>query len=82
MDYRGLVLVNTVGEKLEGLSRRDLDGASDARRDLEMFGYPSQKNFEHMVCTINNCPVAIEDVCNANTISRCDFPTLKVVRFF
>ena len=30
-----------------------------------------------MVRTINNFPVTIEDVCNANTIYECDIPTLK-----
>ena len=31
-----------------------------------------------MVCTINNCPITIEDVRNANTIYSCDVPTLKI----
>ena len=31
-----------------------------------------------MVCTINNCPITIEDVRNANTIYDCNVPTLKL----
>ena len=49
----------------------------DARRALENFGYLSQKTFEHMVRTIDNFPVTIEDVRNANTIYGCDVTTLK-----
>ena len=30
-----------------------------------------------MVRTINNSPVTIKDVCNANTIYGCNFTTLK-----
>ena len=30
-----------------------------------------------MIRIINNCPVAIEDIHNANTIYKCDVPTLK-----
>ena len=42
-----------------------------------MFRYPSPEFFEHMVCTINNCPVTIDDVRNAKTIHKCNVPTLK-----
>ena len=42
-----------------------------------MFGYPPQKNFEHMLRTIKYFPVIIADICNANNIYRCDVPTLK-----
>ena len=57
-----LVLVNKVEENREGFSRIELSGARESRRALEMFSYPSQKTFEHMVRTINNPPVTIEDV--------------------
>ena len=63
-----LILINTVEENREGFYYRELSGAMEARRALAMFIYPSQKRFEHMVCTIKNCPVDIEDVRNANNI--------------
>ena len=74
---RDLILINTVEENREGFYYRELSGARETRRALAMFSYPSQKRFEHMVFTIKNCPVAIEDVHNANTIYGCDITTLK-----
>ena len=74
---RDLIIINTVEENRERFSYRELSGDRDARRALAMLSYPSQKRFEHMVFTIKNCPVAIEDVRNANTIYGCNFPTLK-----
>ena len=68
MEDRDLVLVNTVEENREGLSCRELSGARDSRRTLEMFSYSSQKTFENMVHIVKNPPVRIEDVCNASTI--------------
>ena len=49
-----LILINTVEENRVGFSYRELSGARETRRPLEMFRYPSQKLFEHMVCIINN----------------------------
>ena len=72
-----LILINRMEENREGFSYRELSGAREARWALAMFSYPSQKLFDHMVCTINNCPFAIEDVRNAKNIYRCDVPTLK-----
>ena len=63
-----LVFVNMVEENREGFSCRELSGARDSMQALENFGYPSQKNFYHMVRTINNLPVSIDNVCNANNI--------------
>ena len=40
---RDLILINTVEENREGFSYRELSGASEARRALAMFSYPSQK---------------------------------------
>ena len=77
MKDHDLVLSNTVEQNLEGISQRELSGGSESRQALAMFSYPSQKRFEHMVFTIKNCPVAIEDVHNANTIYGCDVTTLK-----
>ena len=59
---RDFMLINTVEENREGFSYKKLSGDRDARRALAMFRYSSKKNFEHMVCTIKNCPVAIDDV--------------------
>ena len=76
-----LILINTVEENRERFSYRELSGARESRRALAMFSYPSQKLFEHMLCTIKNFHVTIEDVCNNNTIYVYDFPTLKVKTF-
>ena len=51
MEDRDLVLVNMVEENREVFSHREISGAMEARRLLEMFDYPSQKTFEHMVRT-------------------------------
>ena len=72
-----MVIVDAVEENREGLYRRDLSGARDTRRALEIFGYPSQKTFKHIVHIINNFLVTIEYIRNANTIYGCDVPTLK-----
>ena len=77
MEDSDLVLVNMVEENREVFSHREISGAMEARRLLEMFDYPSQKTFEHMVRNINNFPVTIEDVRNANTIYGCNVLTLK-----
>ena len=77
LEYRHLVLVNRVEENRERFSCREMSGDREARWALAMFRYPSQKTFEHMVRNINNCPVTIEDVRNANTIYGCNVLTLK-----
>ena len=77
MKDHDLVFSNTVEQNLEGISWRELSGGSEARRALAMFSYPSQKNSNHMVRTINNCPVTIEYIRNATTIYGCNFSTLK-----
>ena len=77
MEDRDLVLVNKVGEKREGLSSRELSGARETRRALEILVYPSQKNFDHTVHTIKNCPVTIEDFHNATTFTSVMFPPSK-----
>ena len=45
--------------------------------ELAMFSCLSHKTFEHIVRTLNNSPVNIEYVRNANNIYGCDVPTLK-----
>ena len=66
-----------VEENREGFYHRDLSGAREARWPLAIFSYLSQKTFEHMVRTINNFSVIIEEVCNDNTIYGCNVTTLK-----
>ena len=68
MEDNDLVLVNLVEENREGLTCRELSEAREARQALAMFGYQSQKTFDHMARNINSFPVIIEEVCNANTI--------------
>ena len=76
-EERDLVPVNTMEENREGFYHIDLSEVREAKHALVMFGYPSQKTFEHMVCTINNCPITIEDVCNDNIIYGFNITTLK-----
>ena len=68
LEDRDVVLVNTMEENREGFSCIELSRDREAMRALAMFGYPSQKTFEKMARTINNYPVTIEDIWNANTI--------------
>ena len=44
MEDSDLVLVNMLEQNREGFSRRDMSGAREARWELAMFGYLSQKN--------------------------------------
>ena len=64
-------------ENQEGSSHREISRVREARLALAMFGYPSYKIFEQMVITINDLPITIEEICNANTIYGCDVTTLK-----
>ena len=77
IEDRDLLLVKTVEENQEGFSRREIYGYREDRQMLEMFYYLSQKIFGHIVRTINNCPVVIEDVCNSNKNYGYGVPTLK-----
>jgi hypothetical protein len=46
---RAVVMVNTVRSNHEGFTNRAVRAAKQARRALGMVGYPSEKDFKHMV---------------------------------
>jgi hypothetical protein len=67
---RAMVMVNTVGNNREGFTNGAYNRAKQARRALEMVGYPSEKDFRNMVSSnmITNCPVTPTDINTANKI--------------
>ena len=77
MEDCDLVLVDTVEENREVLSQREMSGSRETRQALSKFSLLSQKTFEHMVHTINNFPITIENSSNSNTIYGCNVLNLK-----
>ena len=77
MEDLDFVLVNMVEENREGFYHIELYGVRESRQILAMFGYLSQKNFEHMVINLKNFPVIIGDTHNANKTYGCNVTTLK-----
>jgi hypothetical protein len=84
--YRVFLLINTnkaaiytIKMNREGFTDRDYERAKRARKALALVGYPSPKDFKHMVSSnmIKNCPVTSTYVANANTIFGPDLATLK-----
>jgi hypothetical protein len=71
--------IDTIKTNREGFTERDYEHAKRARKVLALVGYPSPKDFKHMVSSnmIKNCPVISTDVANANTIFGPDLATLK-----
>jgi hypothetical protein len=71
--------IGTIKASREGFTDRDYERAKQARKALALIGYPSPKDFKHMVSSnmIKNCPVTSTDVANANTIFGPDLATLK-----
>jgi hypothetical protein len=62
--------VNTVCENFEGLTRRQVQRATDARHLMQMVASPTEHNFQSMVCLnlLKNCLVTHDDVTNAHKI--------------
>jgi hypothetical protein len=71
--------LDTVRNNREGFTDRDYEQAKRARKALDLVGYPSPKDFEHMVSSnmINNFPVTSIEVTNANKIFGPYLATLK-----
>ena len=65
-----VLMINTVSENQEGFTRREYKGSLEARRAMHLLGFPSEREFENMVCSnmIINCPVTFDDVNNAKHI--------------
>jgi hypothetical protein len=76
---RAIAVVNTVKDNREGTTDRDYERDRQAQRAPGLIGHPSTKDFNNMVCSnmIKNCPVASNDVNNANKMFGQDFATLK-----
>jgi hypothetical protein len=57
-------MVNTIKENREGFTNREFEKAKEARRALDLVGYPSPKDFMNMVRSnmIKNCPVSPIDI--------------------
>jgi hypothetical protein len=72
-------MVNTIKDNREGFTNRELEKVNEARRALALVGYPSPKDFMHMVrCNmIKNFPVSPIDITNAHKICGCNITTLK-----
>jgi hypothetical protein len=71
--------LETVKNNREGFTDRDYERARRARKALGLVGYPSPKDFKHMVSSnmIKNFPVTPIDVTNANKTFGPDLTTLK-----
>jgi hypothetical protein len=62
--------IDTIKTNREGFTERNYERAKRAQKALGLVGYPSPKDFKHMVSSnmIKNCPVTSTNVANANTI--------------
>ena len=69
--------VNTVQENFDGLSRKQVEGATAARRLMGMVATSSPRDFEGMVRLnmLKNCPITNDDIKNANTKFGTDLAT-------
>ena len=63
-----VLLLNTVSENQEGFTQRGYEGAWEARRDMHLLGFLSERDFENMVRLnmVVNCPVTFIDVKTLN----------------
>jgi hypothetical protein len=73
------VLVNTVCSNFEGYTRHNIEKAHKARRLQEMIGNSIEQELTGMVLEklIANCPVAVQDIHNANQIFGPDLVNLR-----
>ena len=75
-----VLLLNTVSDNREGFTRREYKGPQETRQSMHLLGFPSEREFENMVCSnmIVNCPINFDDVKNAKLIFGPDITSLKV----
>ena len=73
------IMVTTVWGNLESCTRHKIEKAQEARRLQGMIGNPTERELNGMVREklIANCPVAVQDVHNANRIFGPDLPNLR-----
>ncbi len=71
--------VATVRTNFEGFSRKQVEGATAARRLMGMVATPSPRDFQGMVRLnmLKDCPITNDDITNANTIFGTDLATIR-----
>ena len=75
----GFNFVNTVAERMERFSKRQLQGAQQARELYSKLAYPSLKDFKWAITSnqIKNCPVTVQDISIAQEVWGKDIAALK-----
>jgi hypothetical protein len=73
------IFLNTVEDKMSKYSQRQIKGAEKARELYGIIGYPSIADYKNMIKMnlINDCPITIEDIKNAEDIYEPDIAVLK-----
>jgi hypothetical protein len=71
--------INTVAENKMGYTKRQLQGAEQARTLYANLGYPSMKDYKWVIQSnqIKDCPVTVDDVLAANKIWGKDIAAIK-----
>ena len=71
--------VPTVSDNCKGFTDRQFKDAKAARDLQAMLGFPTTKNFKHIIQLnqIRNCPVTLKDIANAEKIFGDDIASLK-----
>eukprot|EP00804_Cyclotella_cryptica_P011815 CCRYP_021222-RA/>CCRYP_021222-RA protein AED:0.36 eAED:-0.92 QI:0/-1/0/1/-1/1/1/0/432 len=67
----GVAMIQTVRKNFEGYTKRQVEGAKQARDMQAMMAHPSDSAMKHMVSQTNavkNCPVTVTDITNARAI--------------
>ena len=74
-----MFLLNAVAYNSKRFTRQGYYGAREARQEMELLGFPSERDFGNMVRStmIVNCPVTFEDVNNAKVFFGHNFTSLK-----
>ena len=69
----------TVAENKSFYTKRNLQGANTARTVQSQLGWPSTNHFKHSVShnLINNCPITVDDITQANHIYGPAIPHLQ-----
>jgi Zinc knuckle len=71
--------LNTVAENKKFFTKKQVEGAERARKLYHVIGFPSLKDYIHLIQTnmIKDCEVTVEDVRNAQKIFGTDIYALK-----
>lgn len=76
---RNITLVNTIEEKKEGFSKRQVEQAKLAKKLYHTMGLPSMQDYQTLIKNnmLHNNPISIEDINNAKEIYGTDIAALK-----